>query len=83
MVSGWISPLVLAYLIPSLFRWSPRFTRTLSIAIPVLMIAPFIAFSIERIVPVWGHFVWLAGTLLVVTPELREMVSRRISFQSG
>lgn len=69
-LSGWISPLVAILLVLSLGNWSPRARRTIAIAIPFLMVAPFIFFFFAKCHPLAGHFVWMAGSLLIAGAEI-------------
>jgi hypothetical protein len=68
MVSGWISPLVIAGIVIR----STRFKQVLAVVVPLLMIAPWMIFSADggqEARPLLGHYVWMLGCILVFAPE--------------
>lgn len=68
--SGWINPLLVLYLIFLLFpifRW-PR--HIVAAIIAVFMIGTWIFFATYPLVPLVGHFLWIAGILLILSGEL-------------
>jgi hypothetical protein len=78
-MSGWINPMVLACLAFSLAHKFPRARRILAIAILICMVATWIYFATEHLVPMIGHWMWIAGALLMLAAELAtpQPVSRR------
>jgi hypothetical protein len=77
-MSGLINPFILLYLLGSLippFRRS-RALSTVRILLAVLivlgMIATWIFFAVAHLSPRIGHFLWIAGALLILCGELRR-----------
>jgi hypothetical protein len=69
-VSGWINPLILLYMS---FSFAPKFFRVrriLAVAILVNMVATWIFFVAFPLIPLIGHFMWIAGALLILAPEV-------------
>jgi hypothetical protein len=70
VMSGWINPLIVLYLG---FSFAPRFARTrrvVAIAILVCMVATWIVFAVWQLIPMIGHFLWIAGALLILAAEV-------------
>jgi hypothetical protein len=69
VLSGWINPLLLVYLIflvsPKL-RW-PR--RILAGIIVVFIVGTRVYFSLAHLVPLIGHDLWIAGILMILAGE--------------
>ncbi|MGA3371594.1 MAG: hypothetical protein ABSC48_07520 [Terracidiphilus sp.] len=69
ILSGWINPLILLYLVfllfPS-FRW-PR--RIVSGTIVAFLFGTWVLFALYPLVPMVGHFLWVAGILLILAGE--------------
>jgi len=77
VMSGWINPMILLYLGFSFAAKLSRARRILAIAIPVCMLATWTFFAVEHLVPMIGHFMWLAGALMILAGEAsgREKLS--------
>ena len=69
-MSGWINPLVLLYLGLSLAAKFGRLRRFLAVAILVCMVATWIFFAIDHLLPMIGHFLWIVGALLILIAEV-------------
>ncbi len=69
VMSGWINPMILAYLGFSYAANFSRVRRILAVAIPVCMLATWIFFEVEHLVPMIGHFLWIAGALMILIGE--------------
>jgi hypothetical protein len=69
IMSGWINPMIMLYLGFTFARKFARVRRILAIAILVCMLATWIYFAVERLVPMIGHFLWIAGALLILCAE--------------
>jgi hypothetical protein len=70
VLSGWVNPLVVIYL---LFLFGARFAgarRVTAAAILVCLIATWIFLAIAPMIPLVGHFLWVGGILLILVPEL-------------
>jgi hypothetical protein len=79
LLSGWINPtfLVAAFFVS--FRPSARITRILAIATLAMIPFCWVVFYYHRFYPREGHFVWIAGMLLVLfdPPGRRWCVAAR------
>jgi hypothetical protein len=70
VLSGWINPLLVLYLIFLLFpifRW-PR--RIVAVIIVAFMIGTWVFFNLYPLVPLAGHFLWIGGILLILSGEV-------------
>ncbi|MGP8269424.1 MAG: hypothetical protein ACLQLH_05105 [Terracidiphilus sp.] len=70
VTSGLINPLILIYLPFSFF---PRFKRVrlvLAAVVVVCMAATWAYFWITHLVPLIGHFMWIAGALMILAGEV-------------
>jgi hypothetical protein len=76
VLSGWINPLLLLYLFlllfPKLF-W-PR--RILAGAIAAFIAGTWVLFAVVPLVPLIGHFLWIAGILLILAGEAMRRPER-------
>ena len=70
VLSGWINPLVLIYLAISLTPRFPRTRRAVAAAICLCMVATWIFFALAHFVPLIGHYLWIAGALIILAPEI-------------
>jgi hypothetical protein len=70
ILSGWINPLILIYLIllavPKLV-W-PR--RIVAGSVVAFMVATWIYFALARMVPLVGHALWIIGALMILAGEV-------------
>jgi len=69
ILSGWINPLLLLYLVFLLF---PRFfwpRRIVAVAILAFMAGTWVFFDLYPMVPLVGHVLWIAGILLILAGE--------------
>ena len=70
ILSGWINPLILLYLV--LLIW-PRLVwprRIVAAAVIAFMIATWIYFAIAPLVPLIGHVLWIVGALMILAGEV-------------
>ena len=70
ILSGWINPLLVLYLIFLLFPiflW-PR--RVVAVIISAFMIGTWVFFYQYPLVPLVGHFLWIGGILLILGGEV-------------
>jgi hypothetical protein len=76
VLSGWINPLLLLYLVlllfPKLF-W-PR--RIVAGAIVAFIAGTWVLFAIIPLVPLIGHVLWIAGILLILAGEAMRRSER-------
>ena len=69
-MSGWINPLVLIYLVAGFIPESSRLRRVVAVSILACIAATWIFFALIQFVPLIGHVLWIAGTLLILIPEV-------------
>lgn len=74
MLSGWVNPLVLIYLLLSLWSKLVRARRIVAVAILICLVAAWVFFAKAPMVPLIGHFLWVGGALLIL---FGEVVPRR------
>ena len=70
ILSGWINPLILFYLV---FLIRPRLVWTRRImggAIVVFMVATWTYFALVPLIPLIGHVLWIAGILMMLAGEV-------------
>jgi len=69
VLSGWINPLILLYLVLLLFP-AMRWPRRIVAGVIVLFIAgTWVFFALFPLVPLVGHVMWIAGILLILAGE--------------
>lgn len=71
VLSGWINPLIALYLIFLIF---PKFCwprRIVAGLIVLFMLGTWLFFYLYPLIPLAGHFLWIAGILLILTGEAR------------
>jgi hypothetical protein len=69
VLSGWINPLIVLYLIFLLF---PKFVwprRIVAGVILAFIAGTWVFFDLFPLVPLVGHFLWIAGILLILAGE--------------
>jgi hypothetical protein len=79
VMSGWINPMVLLYLAFGFALKLGRVRRVLAVAILVCMAATWIFFAVDHLIPMIGHFLWIAGALMILSAEF---VDRDQSFSA-
>ena len=70
VMSGLINQLILIYLPFSFFPQFKRLRRLLAVAVLVCMAATWTFFAIAQLVPLIGHFMWIAGALMILAAEV-------------
>ena len=70
VMSGWINPMILLYLGFSFASKFARARRILAVAVLVCMLTTWIFFAVEHLVPMIGHFMWIAGALTILIGEV-------------
>jgi hypothetical protein len=66
ILSGWVNPLVLLYLFFCIWRKLVRIRRVLAVAILVCFAATWVFLVKAPMVPLIGHFLWVAGALMIL-----------------
>jgi hypothetical protein len=74
ILSGWVNPLVVLYLFFCIWRKLVRIRRVLAVAILICFVATWVFFVKAPMVPLIGHFVWVAGTLMILFGEVAGAV---------
>ncbi len=64
--SGWINPLVLLLLCFSFWQGLLVARRVLAVLILLCMAATWAFFALQKVTPLVGHFLWIAGALLIL-----------------
>jgi hypothetical protein len=70
ILSGWINPLILIYLVLLIGQnlvW-PR--RIVAAAVVAFMVATWIYFALMPLIPLVGHFLWIVGALMILAGEV-------------
>jgi hypothetical protein len=67
--SGWINPLVVLLLLTSFFVRLRMLRRVLGVFILLCMMATWYFFALQKVAPLAGHWLWIAGALLILLPE--------------
>jgi hypothetical protein len=70
VMSGLINELILIYLVFSFFPRFKRLRRSLAVGVLVCMAATWAFFAIANLVPLIGHFMWIAGALMILAGEV-------------
>lgn len=68
--SGWINPLVVLALLFSFFGRLRTLRRILGALIVLCMAATWTFFALQKVTPLTGHWLWIAGALLILAPEV-------------
>jgi hypothetical protein len=75
ILSGWVNPLVVLYLVFSIWSSLVRIHRALAAAILICLVATWVFLFKAPMIPLVGHFLWVAGAFLILSGEL---VRRRV-----
>jgi hypothetical protein len=67
--SGWINPLIVLVLLASPVRVLRILRRFLAAIAVLCMAATWVLFAQQHILPLIGHFMWIAGALIILIPE--------------
>jgi hypothetical protein len=68
-MSGWINPLIILDLGLSLWRRALVVRRIVGVLVVLCMAATWAFFAEEKLTPLLGHFLWVAGALLILLPD--------------
>jgi hypothetical protein len=67
--SGWINPLIVLVLLSSFVSKLRVVRRILGVLILLCMAATWAFFSMQKVTPLIGHFLWIGGALLILAPD--------------
>jgi hypothetical protein len=70
VASGWINPLIVIILLLSFWRILQLVRRILGVLVLLCMAATWVFLAMEKLTPLLGHFLWIAGALAVLAAEL-------------
>lgn len=70
VLSGWINPLVLLLLCFSFSRALLALRRVLAVLVILCMAATWAFFALQKVIPLIGHFLWIAGAFLILVPAV-------------
>lgn len=67
--SGWINPLTALVLLTSFFARLRALRRVLGVLVVLCMAGTWYFFAIQKITPLVGHWLWIAGALAILLPD--------------
>ncbi|HEV2485145.1 MAG TPA: hypothetical protein VGT08_06405 [Terracidiphilus sp.] len=70
ILSGWINPLILIYLVLLMWRNLVGPRRIVAAVIVAFMVATWIYFALLPLVPLVGHILWIMGALMILAGEV-------------
>ena len=70
VLSGWINPLILLYLVLPIWPYLSWPRRIVAAAVVAFMFATCIYFAIAPLVPLIGHVLWIVGALMILAGEV-------------
>jgi uncharacterized membrane protein len=74
ILSGWVNPLVLLYLLSCISQKFVRIRRVLAVAILICFAATWFFLFKVPMTPLIGHFLWVAGALMILAGEVVRSV---------
>jgi uncharacterized membrane protein len=77
ILSGWVNPLVLLYLLFSIWRKFVRIRCVLAVAILICFADTWFFFFKAPMIPLIGHFLWVAGALMILSGEAWDWFRRK------
>jgi len=77
ILSGWVNPLVLFFLLFCIWKRFVIVRRALAIAILVCIGASWAFIARTSMSPKIGHFVWIAGILVMLSPEAVAIFAKK------
>jgi hypothetical protein len=77
ILSGWVNPLMLIYLMFSIWRKFVRIRRIVAVAILICFAATWFFLFKAPMIPLIGHFVWVAGALMILAGEVAGSVPKQ------
>lgn len=76
ILSGWVNPLIVIYLLFCLWRKFVLTRRILAAMVLVCFVATWIFIAKAPMVPLIGHFLWVAGALMILAGEVLSRPAR-------
>ena len=70
VLSGWINPIILLVLILSVVPRVSIVRRFMGVIVLISMVGTWVFFAQEKLTPLIGHFLWIAGAILILLPEV-------------
>jgi hypothetical protein len=68
-LSGWLNVFLLIYLILTFFKKLQTLRRIFIVLLIASIFSTWLFFFREHYTPLIGHYLWILGTLIVITPE--------------
>lgn len=88
LIDGWVNPLVIIYLVLVMFpmanvkfRSSTRVRRLVAYAILICILDCWVVMLACQLVPLIGHFLWIGGILLMISPEFLDLSAKHLRSQ--
>jgi hypothetical protein len=78
--SGWINPLIVLVILSSFFSKLRVVRRVMGVLIVLCMAATWLFFVKQKVEPLIGHWLWIAGALLILAPD--AMPGRKTAIES-
>ena len=69
ILSGWINPLMLLYVASLFSRRLAMFRRIVAVIIALFLVGTWVYFYLVPLVPLVGHFCWVAGIAMILAGE--------------
>ena len=82
LFSGWVNPLLLIYLLFSIWRRFVWTRRVLAITVLACLASTWIFFVEVKFIPLIGHYLWVAGILAILAPEVLYGASAQTKIDS-
>jgi MFS family permease len=70
ILSGWINPLMLLYVASLFSRRLRLFRRIVAILAALFIVGTWVYFYLASMAPLIGHWLWIAGILLILASEV-------------
>jgi hypothetical protein len=78
-MSGWINPLIVLILLLSFWRFLKWLRRILGVLVLLCMAATWTFLVMEKLSPLVGHVLWIAGALAILAAEIPRTRPRQTS----
>ena len=69
ILSGWINPFILVYLVILIWPRMVWTRRIMGAAVVVFMLATWIYFALVPLIPLVGHVLWILGIVMILAGE--------------
>lgn len=83
LFSGWVNPLLLIYLLFCIWRSFVWTRRVLAVAILACLASAWIFFVKVKFIPLIGHYLWVAGIVAILAPEVMNGAAAQAKIDSS